>query len=87
MRIIQLQDGVLEVRWTWLPFWMAANPALKQLIDDELKDACLLNAVTGSEEDLDALHRYCCRRLQERFPAFPGLGRYLDALTTVQEPA
>ena len=86
MRLVQFQEGMLEIRWTWLPYWLAVNPKLKLEVEREMKDAVLLNGLTPSDEDLDALHTYVRDRFTKTFPAFPGLGAYLDAITLVEEP-
>lgn len=86
MRLVHIQDNALAIRWTWLPFWLAVNPALKR-IEEELRDACLLQGITTSEADLDRLHLFVARRLQERFSGLPGLGSYLWGLSAVQEPS
>lgn len=86
MRLVQMRDGALEIRWTWLPFWLAVNPKLKTLVERELRDATLLCGVTTSTADLDAMHRWVVRRLSALFPAFPGLREHLDGLRLVSEP-
>ena len=86
MRLVQIRDGVLEVRWTWLPFWMATNPKLKEKLEEEMRDAISMGGVSESEPDLDSLHDYVVRRLQEMFPTHPGLGELVDGLKYVQEP-
>lgn len=86
MRLVQLRDGALEIRWTWLPYWLAVNPRLKQTVEREMRDASLLCGVTTSPADLDGLHAFVARRLQELFPAFPGLRAFLDAIRAVEEP-
>jgi hypothetical protein len=87
VRLVQVRDGVLEIRWTWLPFWLAANPKLKTQVEREMRDAVLLGGVTASDADLDALHDFVVRRLQAVFSAFPGLAAYLDGIRDVEEPA
>jgi len=86
MRLVQIRDGALEIRWTWLPYWLAVNPALKTTLEREMRDNVLLGGVTTSEADLDALHRFVMRRLGALFPAFPGLEGYLDGLQGITEP-
>ena len=86
MRLVQMRDDVLEVRWTWLPFWLATIPKLKELLEDEMRDAIHMGGVTESEPDLDALHDYVVRRLQEMFTGHQGLAEFLDSLKFVQEP-
>lgn len=86
MRLIHLRDGALEIRWTWLPYWLAVNPKLKTLVERELHDAVLLCGVTTSDRDLDAMHDWVRDRLCALFPAFQGLGAYLDGLRHLAEP-
>jgi hypothetical protein len=85
VRLVQDQDGVLEISWTWLPFWLAVNPKLKEQVEREMRDGCLMGGVTNSEEDMDALHDFVVMRLQELFPSYGGLSEYLDGLKYVQE--
>jgi hypothetical protein len=84
MRIVDLIDGAFEVRWMWLPLWLAANPNIKNRLELELRTLVALNGVTDTEEDLDALHRHVVRRFQELFPGFPGLGTFLDGMRTIE---
>ena len=86
MRLVHLRDGALEIRWTWLPYWLAMNPKLKLVIEREMRDACLLQGMTTAEADLDDLHSFVVRRLRSLFPAFVGLETYLDAIQSIQEP-
>ena len=81
-----MREGRLEVRWTWLPYWLAVNPKLVLVIEREMRDRVLLGGVTTSEKDLDALHDFVRDRLQQQFK-FPGLDKLLDALRSVEEPA
>lgn len=86
MRLIHLRDGALELRWTWLPYWLAVNPKLKTLVERELHDAVLLCGVTTSVADLDAMHDWVRERLCGLFPDFPGLREHLDGLRHISEP-
>jgi hypothetical protein len=86
VRLVELIDGAVELRWTWLPYWLGANAKLRTELEAELRDIALLNGLTESPEDLDALNRTLCRRIQARFPAFQGLGAALGALSGVQGP-
>lgn len=84
MRIIHMHEGRLEIRWTWLPLWLASNPKLKSEVERQIRDACLVNGMTTSDSDLDALHRHAIKILTRTFP-IPGLGRYLSAIKEVDE--
>ena len=86
MRLVQDNHGSLEITWTWLPFWLATNPMLKEQVERELRDGTLVGGVTNSTEDMDAMHNYVVRRLQELFPSHDGLAEYLDGLKYVREP-
>lgn len=84
MKFIELIDGAFEIRWTWLPFWLATNPKLKTSLEGEMKALIALNGVQDSEEDLAMLHRHVVKRLQEMFPEMRGLDVFLDGLRAVQ---
>ncbi len=84
MRLVDYIDGALEIRWTWLPYWLATNGRLKQDLERELASIVLEGPVTSADEDLDQLHDAICRMLQERFPSFPGLGEALKALKLIR---
>lgn len=84
MKFIELIDGAFEIRWTWLPFWLATNPKLKTSLEGEMKTLIALNGIRDSEEDLAMLHRHVVSRLQEMFPEMVGLDVFLDGLRAVQ---
>lgn len=84
MNFVEVIDGAFEIRWTWLPFWLATNPKLKQSLEGELKVVVALNGLTDSPEDLARLHRHLLRRLQELFPAIKQLDTFLDGLREVE---
>ncbi len=83
MKFIELIDGAFEIRWTWLPFWLATNPKLKTTLEGEMKAIIALNGVQDSEGDLELLHKHVVRRLQEMFPEMKGLDAFLDGLCAV----
>ena len=87
MRLVQVRDGVLEVRWTWMPFWLAVNPKMKQDLEQKVHDGVLMSGVSASEADLDALHDFLIQHLQGMFPSHQGLAEYLDGLKYVVEPS
>ncbi len=84
MRIVHMHEGRLEIRWTWLPLWLASNPKLKAEIERQIRDAVLVNGLTTSDRDLNALHRYTIKLFARTFP-IAGLDRYLDALRQIPE--
>lgn len=85
MRLVQERDGVVEITWTWLPFWLATNPVLKSQIEEELHTAVFLGGVTASDKDLDAAHDFVVKRFTEVFPGFSGLGTFLDGLKYIEQ--
>lgn len=86
MRLVQFREGMLEIRWTWLPYWLAVNPKLTQSVETDLADAVIINRLTTSEEDLQRMHVFVVKRLCKLFKAFKGLDAYLNALGAVEEP-
>jgi hypothetical protein len=86
MKLVQVQHGVLEIRWPWLPFWLAVNPRMKTELEQQLQTGVLLGGITDSLEDEQLLHDWLCRRLAEMFPDHRGLGLYLDAVKYIEEP-
>lgn len=84
MRLVHVHGGVLQIRWTWLPFWLAVHPQLMADVDRELRDCVLLGGVTTAEEDLEAMHEFVIRRVEAHFPAFEGLGTYLRGVCSIQ---
>lgn len=82
-RFVEIVDGAFEIRWTWLPYWIATNPKLKTALEGEMKTIVALNGVRDTDEDLELLHDHVVRRLQELFPAMVGLDQYLHALKHV----
>jgi hypothetical protein len=87
MRLVQVRDGVLEIRWTWLPFWLAVNPVMKQDLEKEIRDSVILGGVGPTAPDMDALHDFVVARLQKLFPSHPGLAEYLDGVKYIEEPS
>lgn len=84
MRLVTVFEGVPELRWTWLPYWMAQSPKLKQDVERVIQDAVLLNSVRLDEDGLDRLSRFVLKQLCVRFP-IPGLRSYLMALDALPE--
>lgn len=84
MKFVELIDGAFEIRWTWLPFWLATNPKLKTTLEGEMKALIALNGVRDTEDDLELLHKHAVKRLQEMFPEMKGLDSFLDSLKNVQ---
>lgn len=86
MRLVQFREDMLEIRWTWLPYWLAVNPKLVSSVETDLADAVVINRLTNSEEDLQRMHVFVVKRLCKLFNAFKGLEAYLNALEAVEEP-
>lgn len=78
MKLISNNNGVLELRWTWLPYWISANAALKAQIERDVRDRMILNAVTT--EEIDLLHDYVLASLKERCSEVEGAEAVLDAI-------
>jgi hypothetical protein len=85
MRLVVLQDGQLELRWTWLPYWMAAGPALHGEVDALMRDVVLLNGMLPNEDSLDRIEKFVLFLLTRRFP-FKGLKEYLAGFRQVEKP-
>jgi hypothetical protein len=84
MRFAELIDGALEIRWTWLPYWIAINPALIREVEEEVFDAVKLNGATNSASDMNALHKLTCEAIGRRLPTFTGLSVFLEGLAQVR---
>jgi hypothetical protein len=85
MKLVELIEGAVELRWSWLPYWLGANQRLRAELEVELRDVALINGLTTSAEDLSALSRVACRRIQVRFPGLVGLEQALLALSSITE--
>lgn len=77
MKLFHLRQGVLELQWAWLPYWLAANPNLRTEVEREVQDALLLNGITLTEPDADLLSEYALKILKKKAP---GAAEYLDLL-------
>ena len=84
MRIVELIDGAFEIRWTWLPFWLATNPKLRTSLEGELRTLVALNGLTDSEADLEVLHTHVLNRLDALFPQVKGLAEFLDGMKELE---
>lgn len=85
MRLVQFREGMLEIRWTWMPYWLAVNPKLVSSVEVDLADVVVINGLTNSEDDLQRMHVFVVKRLCKLFKGFKGLDTYLDALGGVEE--
>jgi hypothetical protein len=86
MRLVSLDQGVLQLAWSWMPLWLALNPTLQHELTALAKDVSLLNGLTASPGDLDALSAWVRRRLVAKYPQIQGLEAYLEALEAVRLP-
>lgn len=80
MRWVVEAEGRLEVRWTWLPMWIAMNqPLIAQL-------QSIVDAHGGGTDDaaLDTLNMKILLALTDKFPSLPGLGLFLAGLKEVE---
>lgn len=82
MNLVQSDNGALELRWTWLPYWLVVSPAMKHDIERTLRDAILLNGAP-CDSSLDAMDKLIIRIIVQRWP-IPGLDKYLEALHAVK---
>lgn len=79
-----LQQGALEIRWTWLPYWLAAGPKLHGELQSLMRDTVLLNGLPPTEESLDLIEEFLLREIGKRFK-IPGLVDFLRALHNIPE--
>lgn len=85
MKLVYFVGTAIELRWTWLPYWLGVSPAMQADVQRLIRDAVLLNGVEFTEEGLQRLHNFVVRTICRRFP-IPGLKTYIDAITSVEEP-
>jgi hypothetical protein len=84
VRFVDFVDGRLEMRWTWLPFWLAAGPALHDELEVMIRDIVVLNGLPVTDDSLDRIHDLVVRLIARRF-RIGGLGEYLAAVRHVRE--
>lgn len=83
MRLVVESDGVVEVRWTWLPFWLAMNPEFVAKLERELRARVVVGEPL-TPELLDSWHATVVDTIEKSFPNFTGLRAFFDALKEVQ---
>ena len=83
MRLVDLHEGKLELRWTWLPYWLVAGPRLQAEVEAIIRDIVVLNGMPPTEDSLDRIERFLLDVLDRRFK-IKGLREYLTALHYVQ---
>jgi len=84
MRLVDLRDGKLEIRWTWLPYWVAAGPSFMNELEQLMRDAVIINGMPHDEDSLERIERFLLRVIDVRF-RIEGLTDYLRALRFVRE--
>jgi hypothetical protein len=84
MRIVRYYKKSIELRWTWMPYWLAVSPIFINDIESLVKDAIVLNGVTGEEATLDKLEAFVHKQLAVTFP-IPGLVEYLKGMAHIPE--
>lgn len=84
MRIAQVaKDGALELNWMWLPTFIGQNYMVLKELERFWKDQ-YPEGVANTPEELDKLHDITIDWFSQKFK-LPGLGKYLSAITYVQE--
>lgn len=78
MKLIANNDGVIELRWSWLPYWIGSNLAYRAELERDIRDRMILNAVTTDE--LDLLHDYAVAALVKKFADVPGAVAVIEAI-------
>jgi hypothetical protein len=84
VRLVDFRDGKLEVRWTWLPYWIAAGPQFLTEIERTMHDAIIINGMPPNEDSFERVENFLLRLIEGRF-RIEGLGDYLRALRFVRE--
>lgn len=82
MKLAIVEDGVLELRWMWLPTFISQNYGLMV----ELKNAWSKAYPNGVIEPVaeNTAHHFAIKWLQEKLK-IPGLSVYLGAIEYVEE--
>lgn len=85
MRIVRYNDkNSIELRWSWMPYWLAVSPIFISEIESLVRDVIILNGVTGGDDLLERLENFVHQRIAERFE-IPGLVDYLQGLRYLPE--
>lgn len=72
-----------ELRWMWLPTFLAQNTALLKELELELNKR--FKGMQATERNLAAMDVFIMTWLQSKIPYIPGLQRYLEGLKYVEE--
>jgi hypothetical protein len=81
--IVQIEPGVAEVNWTWLPSWLGLNSMFLKQLGEHLKPQ-LLN-LRLDQGTLDLGHELAKNYIVSCFPNIEGLAGYLDAIRLVKD--
>lgn len=85
MRIIHhARDGVIEVKWMWLPTFIGQNYQVMVGLKDFLSKTYPPGKTEITEDLLDDIHSQVIAWLVVRFP-LPGMLEYLKGIEHVQE--
>lgn len=79
--VVQVDQGILEVNYMWLPSWVGMNSILLKELGEHLQGKSVGKELTDGL--LDELSREARRFLCDRFPLIKGLNEYLSALEHV----
>lgn len=80
--VVQVEPGVLEVNYMWLPTAIGLNAIIKQEMERELTES--LKGLVLDEQGLDRAHDTVVAFLEKKFPDVLGLGRFLDAMKYIE---
>lgn len=64
MKLIQIHEGVLELQWAWLPYWIACQSGVRADVERRLQASLQATA----EPDTEALGAEALLYLKQRFP-------------------
>ena len=79
MRFVDVNKGVLELNYMWLPTWLGLNQRFKEKLEKDLTEK--FKGRLSSE--LDDIHEEVIDYIVEAFP-LPGLRDYLDGVKFVE---
>ncbi len=79
MRIIELKEGVLAVRWQWLPYWMSSNVRVTAHVEAAIKQR-IANEGVQIIENMDLLSEFVYENLKKYYRDVPAAAVVLDAL-------
>jgi hypothetical protein len=86
MRLVGFENGRMELRWTWLPYWLAAGPTLHSELERLIRDVVIINGMPPTEDSLVRIEAFIIKAIERRFK-IAGLAQYLQALRYVREEA